>query len=518
MTKEIRVRFAPSPTGPLHIGGVRTALYNYLFARKLGGKFLLRIEDTDQMRYVNGAEDYIVQSLNWLNLIPDESPAKGGDYGPYRQSERRHVYKEYVDKLLQSGHAYYAFDSSEEIELMRERMKENGIHSPKYDSSIRMEMRNSLTLSAKECEALLSKGENVVIRLKILENKQIKFKDEVRGEVSFDSNELDDKVLIKADGMPTYHLANVVDDHLMNISHVIRGEEWLSSTGHHVLLYNAFGWEELIPNFAHLPLILKPQGHGKLSKRDGAKFGFPVFPLDWYDKKENALFKGFREMGFLPEAVINFLVFLGWNPGTEQEIFSLAQLENEFDSTKIVKSGAKFNYDKAKWYNQQYIFNKSNSVLAEIIRPSIEEKADRKISTEYIEGFCALMKERVVTLNDFWDQGSFFFTEDYLYDEKTIRKKYKSENLPYFENLINLIDKTKIWSAEILENVVKTFINEKELSFGALFPILRVCISGTTKGPDLFGMMQLLGKERSVNRLQKGIRYCQNLKETIQSN
>ncbi len=510
MAKEVRVRFAPSPTGPLHIGGVRTALYNYLIARKSGGKFLLRIEDTDQVRYVEGAEDYIVESLEWLGLRPDESPQNGGNFGPYRQSERKHIYQKYVDQLVQSGHAYYAFDTTEDLEEMRNRLKSEGVHSPKYDQSVRMSMKNSLTLAQETIDNLLIK-DNVVVRLKVPENQQVTFEDEVREIVSFDSEELDDKVLLKADGMPTYHLANVVDDYLMKITHVIRGEEWLSSTGHHVLLYRALGWEDRIPKFAHLPLILKPQGNGKLSKRDGAKFGFPVFPLDWFDKKENELFSGFREMGFLPEAVINFLAFLGWNPGTEEEIFTLDQLEKGFDSQKIIKSGAKFNYDKAKWYNQQYIIKKSNRELTELIRTEIERKASREIEIDYLEGFCGLMKERVMTLNEFWEAGFFFFTESFDYDQKTLRKKYKADNFQHYDNIKMALEKTEDWSATVLANSIKSYITDNELSFGAILPVLRIWLTGTMKGPDLFATMELFEKESTLNRLNRGMDYCTNV-------
>jgi len=510
MRKEVRVRFAPSPTGPLHIGGVRTALYNYLIAKKLGGKFLLRIEDTDQARYVKGAEDYIVESLDWLGLHPDESPQGGGDFGPYRQSERKQIYKKYVDQLIQDDHAYYAFDATEELEEMRNRLKSEGVHSPKYDRSVRMSMKNSLTLSQEATNNLLTE-DNVVVRLKVPANQQVTFEDEVRGNVSFDSEELDDKVLLKADGMPTYHLANVVDDYLMRITHVIRGEEWLSSTGHHVLLYRALGWEDRIPKFAHLPLILKPQGNGKLSKRDGAKFGFPVFPLDWFDEKENELFSGFREMGFLPEAVINFLAFLGWNPGSEEEIFTLGELEQVFDSGKIIKSGAKFSYDKAKWYNQQYVIKKSNRDLAELIRTEIEPKAGRKIEKNYLEGFCGLMKERVMTLNEFWEAGSFFFTESFDYDQKTLRKKYKADNFQHFENIKTALEKTKDWSAAVLANSIKSYITDKGLSFGAILPVLRICLTGTMKGPDLFATMELFGRKSTLSRLNNGLAYCKSI-------
>ena len=510
MSNEVRVRFAPSPTGPLHIGGVRTALYNYLIAKKHGGKFLLRIEDTDQTRYVEGAEEYIKESLNWLGLSPDEGPEHGGEFGPYRQSDRKQIYSEYVQRLIDNGKAYYAFDSSEDLEEMREKYKSLGIHSPKYDRSTRGSMKNSFTLSDEEVENLLNLGENVVVRLNVPESEKVSFDDEVRGEVSFDSSELDDKVLMKADGMPTYHLANVVDDYLMKISHVVRGEEWLSSTGHHVLLYRAFGWENDVPKFAHLPLILKPTGKGKLSKRDGAKFGFPVFPLDWFDEKEDELFCGFREMGFLPQAVINFLAFLGWNPGTDEEIFTLSELEKEFQISKIIKSGAKFNFDKAKWYNQQYLINTDDDALAQLIKDNVEKEIGSKVEFGFLKSFVGMMKERVMTLNEFVSSGIYFFSNDFEYDEKTIKKKFKVENALHFENIIHSLESLSEWKTVDIQDVIKGYIAEKDLSFGAILPIIRICLAGTMKGPDVFQLMELLGPETVISRLKSGLEVCAN--------
>lgn len=508
MSKEVRVRFAPSPTGPLHIGGVRTALYNYLVAKKHNGKFLLRIEDTDQTRYVPGAEDYIIESLNWLGMHPDEGPEQGGEYGPYRQSDRREIYKKHVDQLVGSGHAYYAFDTSEELEEMRQRLKSEGVHSPKYDMSVRNMMKNSISLSDEETQAYLNKGTDIVVRLKVPDNEIVTFSDEVRGEVSFQSSELDDKVLLKADGMPTYHLANVVDDYLMKISHVIRGEEWLSSTSHHVLLYRAFGWEDDIPKFAHLPLILKPNGKGKLSKRDGAKFGFPVFPLDWFDKNEDELFSGFREVGFLPEAVINFLAFLGWNPGTEEEMFSLEELEKAFTVSKIIKSGAKFNYDKANWYNQQYIIETPSDALSKMIKNDINQSFEKSFDDSFLIAFCDLMKERVMNINEFAEEGKYFFTSEFEYDTKAIRKKFKIDNALHFEAIINRLESLCDWIAADIQDVIKSYITDNELSFGAILPILRICLAGTMKGPDVFQMMELLGRQEVISRIQKGIEIC----------
>jgi glutamyl-tRNA synthetase len=507
---DIRVRFAPSPTGALHIGGVRTALYNYLFARKHQGSFILRIEDTDQLRYIPGAEDYILEALEWCGLQPDESPQKGGPHGPYRQSERKEIYQKYARQLLESGHAYMAFDSPEELDAKRQEEKEKGNHNFKYDQKARLEMKNSLTLSDSEVNQLLENNTPYTIRLKVPENQSVHIQDLIRDEVVFQTEELDDKVILKADGMPTYHLANVVDDHLMEISHVIRGEEWLSSTAHHILLYRAFGWEDNMPAFAHLPLILKPTGKGKLSKRDGAKLGIPVFPLRWEGDTPEDSFTGFREFGFDPKAVLNFLAFLGWNPGTEQEIFSLTELEDAFSVDKIGKSGARFDFDKAKWYNQQYIIATPDLELAHSIRPYIEAQG-HQASDEYLQSFCHLLKERVTFFTDFWEAGYYFFEDVREYDQKVISKKWKAERLPLFEDLTGRLAAQNPFQADTLEPLVKGFISEKELKFGDVLPILRVALSGTTKGPDLFGMMALLGKEKVTLRLKKGLQAFQEM-------
>jgi glutamyl-tRNA synthetase len=499
---KIRVRFAPSPTGALHIGGVRTALYNYLFAKKNGGTFILRIEDTDQVRYVPKAEDYIVEALNWCGISPDESPQKTGPFGPYRQSERKHIYWEYAQKLLDSGKAYMAFDTPEELENKRLEEKENGNPNFKYDANTRRFMRNSLSLSPDETKNLLENGAPYTIRLKIPENEIISFTDLIRHDVSFDSNELDDKVIMKADGMPTYHLANVVDDRLMEISHVIRGEEWLSSTAHHVLLYRAFGWEDAMPQFAHLPLILKPTGKGKLSKRDGDKLGIPVFPLSWKGESPDDSFSGFREFGFDPDAVLNFLALLGWNPGTEQEVFSLEQLIEAFSIEKISKSGARFDYNKALWFNQQYIIASSDQKLAKAIRPVIEKNGHQP-PENYLEGICKLLKERVNLYPDFWTSGYYFFEDVKEYDMKTIQKKWMPERIDLFFQLQHVIKQQHPFSAENIESSVKTFINEKNLKFGDVLPILRIALSGTLKGPDLFGMIALMGADKTCKRLEK---------------
>ncbi len=498
--EKVRVRFAPSPTGPLHIGGVRTALYTYLIARKYNGAFVLRIEDTDQMRYVPGAEEYIINSLKWCGLVPDEGPGIGGNFGPYRQSERKEIYKKYALQLIDEGKAYYAFDTSEEIDALRERMAEEGNKAPKYDYSSRMSMKNSLTISEAEVKELLEKNENVTIRLKVEPGDEIHIKDLIRGDVVFKSDELDDKILLKGDGMPTYHMANIVDDHLMEISHVIRGEEWLSSTAHHVLLYRALGWEDEMPEFAHLPLILKPNGKGKLSKRDGAKFGFPVFPLSWEGETEEDSFIGFKEFGFDPRATINFLAFLGWNPGTEQEIFSIEELIESFNLEQIVKSGARFDIDKAKWYNQQYIIHSENEYLRDTLRSMFSEELGQ-IEDDYLIGVIELMKERVELYPDFLEQGYYFFDEVREYDEKTIGKKWKDGQEEIMRNLMENLKDLNEFEAVKIKSAVEQYINEHGLSFGSVLPFLRIGLSGTMKGPDVFAMMALLGKEKVVQRM-----------------
>jgi glutamyl-tRNA synthetase len=509
MDQRVRVRFAPSPTGPLNIGGLRTALYDYLFARKHGGDFILRIEDTDKNREVPGTEQYILDALKWVGIEPDEYPGVGGEkeekYGPYRQSDRKHLYLQYAEQMIEAGHAYYAFDTSEEIDAMRTREEEAGNPGAKYNHATRDKMRNSLTLDAEEVSGLRAKGENVVIRLKMPEDEVITFTDIVRDEVSFKTGLLDDKVMIKADGMPTYHLANIVDDHLMEISHVIRGEEWLSSTAHHIYMYQILGWTP--PQFAHLSLILKPVGKGKLSKRDSAKFGFPVFPLDWHSEGE-LQFEGFKEYGFLPEALINFLAFLGWNPGTDQEIFSLEELTSAFNLEKVVKSGARFDIEKAKWYNQQYIMAQPDNQLAEMIQGDFEGVSADKLST-----FCGLMKERVENLNDFKKNGYFFFDKPAEYDAKTIRKKYKEENDNHFSAIAKKLEELESYTTDNIQSAIKGYIGDNELSFGAILPILRVAMTGTMKGPDIFATMELLGKEESLVRLTEGIEKFKTLSQ-----
>lgn len=497
----VRVRFAPSPTGPLHIGGVRTALYNYLWAKKNGGDFILRIEDTDQKRYVEGAEAYIHEALSWLGLKPDEGPEVGGEYGPYRQSQRSQIYQKHIQILLDTDRAYYAFDTTEELEKMREAKSKEGIHSPKYDYTTRMFMTNSLTLSKAETQERLDNGMDYVIRLRVDPGSKVGFMDAVRGSVSFDTSELDDKVLMKSDGLPTYHFANVVDDHLMRISHVIRGEEWLSSTGLHVLLYESLGWIESMPTFVHLPLILKPQGKGKLSKRDGAKFGIPVFPLEWQAGTAE-VYMGFREAGFHPAATINFLALLGWNPGSEKEIFSIEELIESFELEEIVKSGARFDYDKACWFNKQYIIIEDAKGLI----PHVENvlKAKNVVATKaQISKVAELYYERIENYNELWSSIEYCFQYPVSIDEKSVKKKYKADSDQILETVLEILNGTLDFKQDQLSNTIKTWVANQNLSMGKVFPVLRLAITGTLKGPDIFGVMEVLGKEQSIERLKE---------------
>ncbi len=501
--QNVRVRFAPSPTGALHIGGLRTALYNYLFARKHDGVFVLRIEDTDQKRYVAGAEDYIIEALDWAGITPDEGPGSGGKYGPYRQSERRELYRKYTQHLLDSGQAYYAFDTEEELDQRREAEKAAGNHNFRYDAATRGDMRNSLSLGSDETDRLLKENTPYVVRLRVEPAQVVHIKDAVRGDVAFRSEEVDDKVLMKADGLPTYHLANVVDDHLMEISHVIRGEEWLPSTALHVLLYRAFGWEKTMPVFAHLPLLLKPSGKGKLSKRDGQQLGFPVFPLDWTGNGEEDRLSGFREAGFLPAATINFLAFLGWNPGTEQEIFSLKELTEAFDLDRINKSGAQYDFEKAKWYNQQYLINATDKNLAPRIAQVYADNG-YPIDDDTAVTIAGLLKERVHTLPEFFEQGVYFVARVGINDEKIARKKWKPQQRPTFEQLKNRLAGVKEWKAAGIKEETVAFMEEYGLGFGAVLPILRLAVSGTVKGPDAFAILEAVGREETVARLGEG--------------
>jgi len=496
--QKVRVRFAPSPTGPLHIGGVRTALYNYLFAKQQGGTFILRIEDTDQTRFVDGAEQHIIESLRWCGILPTEGVSFGGDHGPYRQSERKEIYGKYAQQLVDSGHAYYAFDTPEELTAKRTAAEaEKQVF--KYGADTRKEMKNSLTLSESEVKALMDAGTPWIIRLKIPENELITFTDGVRGEVTYNSKELDDKVMLKADGLPTYHLANIVDDHYMEISHVIRGEEWLPSTPTHVLLYRFLGWNQ--PDFYHLPLILRPTGKGKLSKRDGAKFGFPVFALNYYNPQGELDAEGFKEFGFLPQAAINFLAFLGWNPGTEQEIFSMDELVKAFDLTRINKSGARYDFDKALWYNQQYLMQSSDAELAALAKPVFAAHGHTP-DDALLTRICQLLKERVVTAEDFWNKGSYLFEPVTAFDnEKIVRKKWKPASKGLLESLMSQLIGLADFEAAVIETTIKTFLSDNGIGFGDVLPFLRLGLSGTMKGPSVFEIMEILGKQESNKRM-----------------
>lgn len=507
MTKDVRVRFAPSPTGALHIGGVRTALYNYLFAKKYGGKFILRIEDTDQARLVSGAEKYITESLSWLGIEPDESPEKGGDYGPYRQSERKSEYRAYAEKLIQDGNAYYAFDTPAEIEAMRERLKAAKVDTPQYNAITRMQMNNSLTLSEDEVKSRLESGEPYVIRLKVPKKEEVRLNDMVRGWVMVHSSAIDDKVLMKSDGMPTYHLANVVDDHLMKITHVIRGEEWLPSAPLHVLLYKYLGWEDSMPQFAHLPLILKPDGNGKLSKRDGDKLGFPVFPIDGEfpgKKGELEKYSGFREAGFLPEATINFLAFLGWNPGTEEEIFSLQELIDTFSINRITKAGAKFDIVKARWFNQQYLKAKSGKELIPFLLPHITEDS-LQYDEKRLAQICNSLKERIEFHQDLWNEGKFFFYAPEEYDEKVIEKKWNSTVSEVLHGYAMKISSTEDLTSDKAKETFDNILEEHGVKIGMVMQSLRVVLTGKGSGPDLMEIIEILGSVETSQRIKMAL-------------
>lgn len=501
MSRKVRVRFAPSPTGPLHIGGVRTALYNYLFAKKNGGDFILRIEDTDSQRFVPGAEEYIIEAFTWLGLQFDEGTHLGGPYGPYRQSDRKDIYKKYVDQLLEKEAAYIAFDTPEELD-----QKRSEIANFQYDASTRGLMRNSLTMSKDEVNSLIESGKQYVVRFKIEANQEVVVNDLIRGEVKYNSSVLDDKVLYKsADNLPTYHLANIVDDHLMEITNVIRGEEWLPSAPLHVLLYRAFGWEETMPQFAHLPLLLKPEGNGKLSKRDGDRLGFPVFPLEWKDPKTGEVSSGYRESGYLPEAVINFLALLGWNPGNDKEIMSLDELIEEFSLEKCSKSGAKFDYEKGKWFNHQYIQLRPNSEIANIFYPLLEEKGV-DVSIDYVETVVALVKERVSFVKELWDQSSFFFVAPTSYDEKVVKKRWKEDSPAHMTELLDVLKNIDDFSAHNQEEIVKSWIEAKGYHLGNIMNAFRLAIVGESKGPHMFDITATIGKEETLSRLEKAIK------------
>ncbi len=500
--RKVRVRFAPSPTGPLHIGGVRTALYNYLFAKKLGGDFILRIEDTDQGRYVEGAEDYIIQSLKWVGIEPNEGVGFGdGPHAPYRQSERKENYRQYAEQLVKSGHAYYAFDTSEELETLRKKLEAAKAPVTAYGSAVRMKMKNSLTLSVDEVAAKLNAGEQYVIRIRISENEEVKVQDIIRGEVVFSTSLMDDKVLFKSDGMPTYHLANVADDYAMQITHVIRGEEWLSSAPLHVLLYRYLGWEDKMPQFAHLPLLLKPDGNGKLSKRDGDKLGFPVFPLEFKDPKTGEISSGYREKGYLPEAVINIIAFLGWNPGTEQEIYSLEQLVDAFSMEHVHKAGAKFNFEKAKWFNEHYIKTASDERLANHILPLAKEKFGVS-DLEFLKKVCALLKDRVSFINDIVIANEYVFKTPANYSADAL-KKLGSVNTAALSQLGDFINSVPDFSSASVENALKEFAETQQVKLGDLMKFTRISIVGDLSGPGIPDLMVLLGKEETIKRVNQ---------------
>lgn len=503
--KPIRVRFAPSPTGPLHIGGVRTALYNFLYARRHGGTMILRIEDTDQNRFVPGAEEYIIESFKWCGIDFDEGIGVGGHYGPYKQSERKEIYLDYANKLIESGHAYYAFDTPEELDAMRKELEAKKATYTSYNQESRKHMRNSLSLSEGEVRDRLEAGEPYVIRIKMPEGETIKVYDEIRKDVAVDSNTLDDKVLYKSDGMPTYHLANVVDDYLMKISHVIRGEEWLPSLPLHVLLYRYLGWEDQMPKFAHLPLLLKPDGKGKLSKRDGDRMGFPVFPLQWTDPKSGDVSRGYREDGYFPEAFINMMAMLGWNPGTEQEIFSMEDLAQQFSIDRVGRSGARFDPEKAKWFNHQYIIAKDDAEIAKEFAVIVEEKGYVVPGTEFMEKIVSLVKERANFVHELWDQSWFFFTAPETYDEKTVRKRWKENTGDLLTSISEMIESLSSFERDTIHDSVAAYLEEKEIGMGQVMIGMRLCLVGSGTGPDLFTIMEMIGKEETLRRITAGV-------------
>ena len=510
MERKVRVRFAPSPTGALHIGGVRTALFNYLFARQHGGDMLLRIEDTDSTRFVPGAEEYITESLAWLGIEIDEgicqdAPNGKGDHGPYRQSERREIYHKYVDQLLASGSAYIAFDTPEQLEAKRAE-----IANFQYDARTREQMVNSLTLSKEEVEARIEAGEKYVVRFKVEPNIDVHVHDLIRGEVVINSNILDDKVLYKsADDLPTYHLANIVDDHLMEISHVIRGEEWLPSAPLHVLLYKALGWDETMPQFAHLPLLLKPDGNGKLSKRDGDRLGFPVFPLEFHNQKDGSVSSGYREEGYYPEAVINFLALLGWHATGDQEMYTMAELIEQFSLERVSKSGAKFDYEKGKWFNHQYLQLRSNEELAEQFMPILASRLSPNsliaLSPDVVAKVIGLTKDRVNFVSELWEQVNFFFVAPTEYDEKSLKKRWKEDSPKHMTEMLALLEAHEDWSAEGLDNLIMPWIAEKEYGVGVVMNAFRICLVGAARGPHIWNITDVLGKEETLARVRTAL-------------
>ncbi|RTY92620.1 glutamate--tRNA ligase [Flavobacterium sp. RSP46] len=500
MSRQVRVRFAPSPTGPLHIGGVRTALFNYLFAKKNNGVFFLRIEDTDQNRFVPGAEEYIMEALEWLGIAPDETIGKNEKFGPYRQSERKELYQQYAAELINSENAYYAFDTAEALDSARKLEEDQG-KTFIYNHTNREKLDTSLVISADETAKRIADGEHYVIRFKTPVNETLHLNDIIRGDVKFETNLLDDKVLFKSDGMPTYHLANIVDDHLMETSHVIRGEEWLPSMPLHVLLYRAFGWEA--PEFAHLPLIMKPVGNGKLSKRDGDKMGFPVFPLDW--KTTEGISSGYREKGFFPEAVINFLALLGWNDGTEKELFSLEELVEAFDLNRVHKAGAKFDPEKNKWFNHQYLIKQEDATLAKAYTPILAEKGfSTSLEMTKLTKIVSLIKERADFVSEFWEMSDFFFVAPTAYDEKA-SKNWKAETPALMQELISVIEEITDFTSMNTETIVKDWMTKNEIGMGKVMQPFRLSLVGALKGPHLFDIVEVIGKDETINRIQKAI-------------
>lgn len=500
--RRVRVRFAPSPTGPLHIGGVRTALFNYLFAKKYGGDFLLRIEDTDQTRFVKGAEEYIMESLEWCGIKIDEGIREGGKYGPYRQSERKEIYKKYADILIEAGNAYYAFDTAEELDSLR-KDAEDKKEIFTYNIATRNGLNNSLNLSKSEVQSRIESGNPFVIRFKMPEDYEVIMNDLIRGEVRVNTNTLDDKVLFKSDGLPTYHLANIVDDHLMDISHVIRGEEWLPSLPLHVLLYDALNWKDTMPDFAHLPLLLKPTGNGKLSKRDGDKMGFPVFPLFWQAPNGDTA-TGYREDGYFADAFVNLLALLGWNPGTEQEIFTLDELVNQFSLERVTKSGAKFDPKKAEWFNHQYMSKKTSSEISKLFIPLLKVKG-LEPNTEVVEKVVGMVKDRVGFVKELWEQTHFFFESPKEYDAKVVKKRWKENTPTLMTEVAEVISEVSDFNASNAKQAVSDYIEKNELGFGAIMNALRLCIVGAGKGPDLFEIIELVGQSETVSRIKKAV-------------
>lgn len=501
-SRRVRVRFAPSPTGPLHIGGVRTALFNYLYARQQGGDFVLRIEDTDQTRFVSGAEEYILEALRWCGMEPDESPKHGGAYGPYRQSERKADYAQYAQQLIDNGHAYYAFDTSEELDAMRERLKAARVASPQYNAITRMQMKNSLTLPEDEVKQRLASGEPYVVRFKMPRKEEVRFEDIVRGWVMVHSSTLDDKVILKSDGMPTYHLANVVDDYKMEITHVIRGEEWLPSAPLHVLLYKAFGWEEVMPQFAHLPLLLRPDGNGKLSKRDGDRLGFPVFPLDWKNEQTGETAMGYREQGYLPEAFVNMLALLGWSPGDNRELFTMEELIQTFSISRINKAGTKFDKDKIQWFNQEYLRRKSDEELAAYFMEQAK-KENIDVTLERALPAVKLAKERATFLDDIWKDGRFFAVRPTEFDEKVVKKKWTQEAVAGLQIFAQLLKAEQgAFDAQASKQALSERLREEGIKIGKVMQPLRLAVSGVGVGAELMEVLQTLGREEVIARIE----------------